>query len=354
VVFLRVYRKYKIAYERAKLHNRILRLFAASWVVLFHINEPIEHVDNPYRNFVKLGALGVPVFFVISGYCIALAAQNSKGVVDFLIRRFFRIFPGYWFSLCVVILCVAFHVFFFGQNSVTPLPKSFNEILATLSLLTSPFSSVKTINWVYWSLTVEIFFYLAIGLTLIFRERTRLCLILGFSLAAFIPMIHQVNGLFFLQEWAPFGLGIGLFQLRINMKKILLPVLILLANFLNLVYKHQFDPYTVTSIVAFFIIAISVFKFDFPENPLSKLGDYAYSLYLIHVPIGVYLIDYMKSAAIQANILSNIIFDLGVLSFLLLLSSQVFKRLEKPGITLGRKVSKRVHLNPDAYTAIPS
>jgi peptidoglycan/LPS O-acetylase OafA/YrhL len=330
----------------------ILRFFAASWVVIFHINEPFEHVDNGYRNFAKLGALGVPIFFVISGYCISLAAQNSKSAMDFLIRRFFRIFPGYWFSILIVISCVALHLLFFGHNSVTTLPKSSKEIFATFTLLTSPFSSVKTVNWVYWSLTVEIFFYLVVGLTLFFRLRIRYFILLAFSLAAFIPSIEKVTGLFFLQEWAPFGLGIALFGLQISGKKFYFPFLILIANTLNLFYKHQFDPYVITSLTTFFVIAISVFRFDLPNNPISKFGDYAYSLYLIHVPLGVYLLGFLKSATIQANMFYNIVFDFGVLSILLVLSLPIFKFLEKPGIAVGRKVSKKLHFNSKPLTVI--
>ena len=44
--------------------------------------------------------IGVPLFFVISGYCISAAADSSRlkrgGVADFFIRRFRRIYPPLW------------------------------------------------------------------------------------------------------------------------------------------------------------------------------------------------------------------------------------------------------------------
>lgn len=73
----------------------LLRFFAATMVVFFYFNETVPFIDNYYRTIVKFGWLGVPVFFVISGYCILLTANTSKNGFDFLIRRLFRIFPSY-------------------------------------------------------------------------------------------------------------------------------------------------------------------------------------------------------------------------------------------------------------------
>ena len=47
--------------------------------------------------------IGVPLFFVISGYCIAAAAVNGvergRGIGTFLVRRFRRIYPPLWIYL---------------------------------------------------------------------------------------------------------------------------------------------------------------------------------------------------------------------------------------------------------------
>ena len=44
--------------------------------------------------------VGVPLFFVISGYCIAATADSSRrkghGLRTFAARRFRRIYPPYW------------------------------------------------------------------------------------------------------------------------------------------------------------------------------------------------------------------------------------------------------------------
>jgi peptidoglycan/LPS O-acetylase OafA/YrhL len=47
--------------------------------------------------------IGVQLFFVISGYCIAATADNARqsrlGVPQYFIRRVRRIFPPYWAAL---------------------------------------------------------------------------------------------------------------------------------------------------------------------------------------------------------------------------------------------------------------
>ncbi len=56
--------------------------------------------------------IGVPIFFVISGYCIMAtlhARQKKGGVIEFAKRRFWRIYPPYWTAIglsALVILAV--------------------------------------------------------------------------------------------------------------------------------------------------------------------------------------------------------------------------------------------------------
>jgi peptidoglycan/LPS O-acetylase OafA/YrhL len=56
--------------------------------------------------------LGVPMFFVISGYCISatvdgLRRSEARPLSSYLMRRFRRIFPPYWFVLGATVVTVA-------------------------------------------------------------------------------------------------------------------------------------------------------------------------------------------------------------------------------------------------------
>ncbi len=55
--------------------------------------------------------IGVPMFFVISGYCISATAagmqKRAQPVQTYLVRRFRRIYPPYWAAMLTYVLVVA-------------------------------------------------------------------------------------------------------------------------------------------------------------------------------------------------------------------------------------------------------
>jgi peptidoglycan/LPS O-acetylase OafA/YrhL len=61
--------------------------------------------------FLRLMSMGVPLFFVISGYCIAASADANRrhglSSWSFLKRRFWRIYPPYWVAFFGVVALVA-------------------------------------------------------------------------------------------------------------------------------------------------------------------------------------------------------------------------------------------------------
>lgn len=89
---------------------QILRAIAA-WTVVFHHYMQIyfdfksESLIGTF--FSQYGALGVDVFFVLSGFVMYLVAiKSTKGPAPFLIDRLFRIAPIYWFYSALVIVCI--------------------------------------------------------------------------------------------------------------------------------------------------------------------------------------------------------------------------------------------------------
>jgi peptidoglycan/LPS O-acetylase OafA/YrhL len=65
-----------------------LRGLAACWVLLFHLNEVGRFAPSFYQSFVKHGWLGVPAFFVISGFSVQLSASRSESASSLVRRRF--------------------------------------------------------------------------------------------------------------------------------------------------------------------------------------------------------------------------------------------------------------------------
>ena len=85
-----------------------LRLFSALWVVLYHAahSPTVAPGNGLWHNFTGLGYLGVDIFFVISGYIMALNSQQRspslRQSLSFLGLRLARIYSGWWpvFLLC--------------------------------------------------------------------------------------------------------------------------------------------------------------------------------------------------------------------------------------------------------------
>ena len=319
----------------------LLRFLASSIVVLFHLNESITYINNPYRNLVKLGWVGVPAFFVISGFCIAMAACHSKNFTDFIVRRVFRIFPLYWFSLFVVILVVLFWAIVYGQNSVARLPKSPASCLATIFLLTSPLSNVATINWVYWSLTFEIFFYAVVAFSILIKSGiVRSIFILSVSVASLFVHLREMPLFFFLQHWPAFGLGFALYKFKVDAKDSFFPIVLLIVNLTGIFFAGQKPEYVFVAIITATMVGVSIFVRDIPKNFFSRLGDYSYGVYLLHVPIGCYLLMQLKVSIIQQNILYNSAFDLSILIIMVFIGHFCYRWVEKPGIRFGKWFTK--------------
>ena len=84
----------------ADRHNNfnLLRILAAIAVLVSHaypltlgpdLREPLENVLG-----ISLGTLAVLTFFAISGYFISQSFHKSRGLLDFVVARALRIYPG--------------------------------------------------------------------------------------------------------------------------------------------------------------------------------------------------------------------------------------------------------------------
>jgi len=216
------------------------RGLAALWVFTYHYEFSQTFIDwFPFLHaFFKKGDLGVPMFFVISGYCLTASAKatmrNRESPGNFLYRRALRIFPPYWFSIGVVVavpfimeLVSALKTGRFAPPSATQYAS--NGFLAfdwmdwlrfvTLTQAFSPVPDVAglhmkfaALNAVYWSLAIEFQFYLIVLIALCFRARFYLTLLLVTALSipfALVPATYTVG--VFLPYWPMFGLGIALY-----------------------------------------------------------------------------------------------------------------------------------------------
>jgi len=143
--------------ERYYLIQR-LRLFAASFVVLFHsVFYVSTHGGQLPRDaayyFGELSQFGILTFFTISGFVITTSLQRrSSG--EFLWLRFLRIYPGFWLAVAIVVVLntLVFGGFAWNRGSILGLT------LLPLGDVPRPLGSIE------WTLVYEVFFYALVAL----------------------------------------------------------------------------------------------------------------------------------------------------------------------------------------------
>lgn len=215
-----------------KINLQIARGLAALAVFLFHTRGLLHESLPALERLVQFGDLGVPLFFVISGYVITASANaallGGGSAPQFLKRRFLRIFPPFWFSIVVIValpyLLEAISMLKTGMyNWPSPrfLALNLTEWLQVLSLTkifvsggTGLYAEFELINIVYWTLAIEFQFYLVVFIALVFRRHFTAILLLT-TLASIITIATPgaVNGGVFLHFWPMFALGIVLWYL---------------------------------------------------------------------------------------------------------------------------------------------
>lgn len=320
-----------------------LRFLAAVMVVLFHQNQANEPLDNWYRNIVKYGWLGVPVFFVISGYCIMLSAFHSANSADFLSRRFFRIYPPYWLSLLVVLLAACIQKLYLGSNAVHNMPRDTGALLANITLTTAPLTHIDTSNWVYWSLTCELLFYIIVALGLLAGKNHIGYLLAAVSLLPSLLPVQHYGLLCFVDQWPAFGMGLSVFYFfRTADRWSWIGFAFLFAVNLYGLLGSQAYPlyYKAFTIGATALITITHY-IKVPRNILSTVGLYSYSVYLIHVPVGVFILGLVESNFIKQHPIFNFLYDLVVCLLVSVIAWQMHKFVEQPAINYGRRFSQR-------------
>lgn len=82
----------------------LIRIIAALQVFFGHMVEHLELPVNATLFHATYFLRGVPIFFVISGFCMWFSIGRSKSYGQYLMKRFWRIYPELWVAVIVEIL----------------------------------------------------------------------------------------------------------------------------------------------------------------------------------------------------------------------------------------------------------
>ena len=158
-----------------------IRFFAAFAVMAYHYGHHSWHAPDgafgiraaigaPVRfealgPWTSLGFLGVEVFFLISGFVIALSAEG-RSAFEFFRARAVRLLPAYWSFVLLCLLVTLAYVE--GHNG---------EIIERFARSIVMFPQGPWLDGIYWTLIVEIIFYLFIFVLLLANTFDRIELI---------------------------------------------------------------------------------------------------------------------------------------------------------------------------------
>ncbi len=179
--------------------------------------------------------LGVPIFFVISGYCISAACDSMRrkehSVRSYLWRRYRRIFPPFWacVALTVAVLSMSGNSALFTESTHRAFAKTLRPAfpqLASLSLSQWIGNLTLTESWRHtlggdsllyllgqsWSLCYEEQFYIICGILLFVAPekffRNAAYVAAAVALGASVSPRNYTEGFFFDGHWLTFALGV--------------------------------------------------------------------------------------------------------------------------------------------------
>ncbi len=284
----------------------LLRFFAALAVVLYHYTARTELNTFPIlAEITKFGYLGVPLFFIISGYVITLSAYN-RSAYEFAVSRFIRLYPAFWAS--ILITCIITIVFANKHYSAT-------QILANVTML-NDYLKIDNIDGVYWTLQAELKFYGCIFLLLVFGvfQHIKYWLSAWLAITALYLYAQQpfFMSWFISPHYSPlFIAGVAFYLIHKNGTKpfslLIMTTSLILACYNGFQQALSFikGASTLDQYIAAFIIACFYLLFYYlvtgriqakKNKSYILLGALTYPLYLIHNAAGKAVIDYYKTS----------------------------------------------------------
>jgi len=250
---------------------------------------------------VRLGEYGVQLFFVISGFVIALTLERCRTPLEFAVRRYARLAPamllfsGITFAAMQVIPHAPFpeRAAWFVSALTFIDPLTLNRI--------APGVGFQSIDGVYWSLYVEVHFYVLACLVYFSAPRRfGMCLALLSAIACGllivrIPLAAPLAKNLLIPLFLPwFVMGIGFHALALRADRPLGAALILIGTSELVALAAAGVPDAVPMVVVpavpiVFAAAIWLGPFAslLASRPMAGIGVASYGLYLLHQNVGV-------------------------------------------------------------------
>ncbi|MFT7828728.1 acyltransferase family protein [Priestia megaterium] len=301
-----------------------LRGIAALSVMLYHYltryNELFSNPNDSIMDF-KYGKYGVNLFFIISGFVIYMSISHQTDIKNFIVKRVIRLYPAYIFAVILTFMVIKIY-------SLPGRGVSLKEALLNLTMVQGFIPGINNVDGVYWTLTIEVTFYIIIAFLIIVKLINRITIvsITWLIIASFIQILSTqvesnilniVNALIITKYFHLFIIGIMFYKLR-EQRELKYYVVIVTCLFYELIFKYYVSNVLVTVfIIGFFCLINNKLGF-LNHNFLIFLGTISYPLYLIHQNIGYVVINLLDKVGLDSNIifLIPILISLAIATFI--------------------------------------
>lgn len=274
--------------------------------------------------FFTISSVVIPIMLLKSGYSFSL-----ENYFNYLKKRLVRLYIPYVAAVFILFFYWKMRsVLFIGNNYVPTL----KTLIANLSY-TVPLVNERWLNNIFWTLSVEIQYYLFIGLffylavkKILYRLLFYLLFYLLFCLSYLYPSTHLFS------YWSIY---------------FLMGILYVLWKYKKINRYEFFIVYTITMTCSFFIygqidtilsfitLAIIEFFSNYSFSALNYLGKISYSLYLTHVFSGLALLNLLSEYS--SNAMHKILL-LGISIFVAIIFAHIFNIfIEHPAHQLSKK-----------------
>lgn len=315
----------------------MLRGVAAMMVCFYHfmlfsdLNGQFLSPDLIGYTIGKLGLMGVYVFFIITGFVIPLSLFKNDFQLGqlhrFLFKRWVRIEIPYLISLGLILLVAMIISYRRDLGFLLDPIKILHHIFYTVL-----FFGYDWYNPIYWTLAIEMQFYILIALLFpaMNSKRPVLNLLAPLVLALSTLFIEDHRLVFY--NGAIFSQGIYLLLILNNRVNLHLGIVGVILSAVITLIGHG------TEIALTTILTVGVIAFlNVDKKIFNKLGEISYSLYLTHGLTGVYLVGrYYKFAD---DVLSKWALVLMAFAFSLI-GAYLFSRfIEEPSKRWAKRIS---------------
>lgn len=296
-----------------------LRLGVALMVAAFHFlgtheADPVWGQDAiavfpTLGSLAQYGWLGVEIFFVISGFVICMSSWG-RSVGSFFRSRVCRLYPAYWAAVCLTYVVITMAPVLTSPERVPTMA----DAIANLTMLQQPMGATL-VDSVYWTLWVEMRFYLLFALVMVTGLTYRKVMIFA-GIWTVVTPVARVSGsdwfkivtIYDFSSWFLVGIGLYLIHrfghqfltwalIAVNLAVSLYRMQVRIDSHLDNAAVDQMH-FGLAALLVLgavgLILAIALGKLEWMNwSWLTWAGALTYPFYLLHQMIGYTLIHHL-------------------------------------------------------------